>query len=202
MMRAGFSLLLAPVGGLLLLVAACGGGGGNEPLGQRVTDPAAVQSSTPLVNPVLYQIRGDVVTTSGGASGTVPANAGGGGGGTGATPSRVNNTYTVASGDTCADIAAKFNISVDDLKKNNRTINADCSNLKIGDILKVQGAATPVPNGPTPKTSGKTYTVQSGDTCGDIAASYGVDVQKLIQANGLDSDCTDLKIGQVLNIPS
>ena len=174
------------------LATACGGEDA-KPLGQRVTDPAAVQTSTPITNPVTYQIRGDVVSTSGG-SGTVPA-------GSTPTPSRSNNTHTVAAGDTCADIAAKFTISVDDLKKANRGINSDCSNLKVGDVLKIQSSATPIASGPTPRGSGREYTVKAGDNCGSIAANQGVDVEKLIQNNNLDAGCVNLKIGQVLRIP-
>ena len=177
------------VAGISLAVAC--GGDSAKPLGQRVTDPAAVPTSTPLVFPLVYQIRGDVVSTTGG-SGTLPA-------GVSATPSRSGNTYTVAAGDKCASIAAQFKITVDELRKNNRTINDACNNLKIGDVLKVQGASTPTPSGPTPKTSGKEYKILSGDTCGAIAASYGVDVEKLIQANGID--CSNLKIGQTIKIP-
>ena len=170
--------IAAGIVAIAVFATACGGDSA-KPLGQRVTDPAAVQTSTPISNPnsnpVTYQIRGDVVSTTGG-SGTVPA-------GSSPTPSRSNTTHTVASGDTCADIAGKFSISVDDLKKANRTINSDCSNLKVGDVLKIQSTVTPVATGPTPRGSGREYTVKEGDNCGSIAANQGVDVEKLIQNN-------------------
>ena len=193
MLRIRHIAILAGLLGGAFALAACGGGDAARPLGARVTDPAAVPTSTPLQNALVYQIRGDVVSTTGG-SGTVPA-------GSTPTPQRQNNTYTVLSGDTCADIATKFSISLDDLKKNNRSINAECSNLKIGDVIRIQSSATPTPTGPTPKTSSKDYKVLAGDNCGSIAAGYGVDVQKLIQLNGLDSACTTLKVGQILKIP-
>jgi LysM repeat protein len=54
---------------------------------------------------------------------------------------------------------------------------------------------------PTTKPSGKEYVVTQGDTCADIAGSYGVSVSALIQLNRLDADCTTLQIGQKLQIP-
>ena len=62
--------------GLVAFVAgACGGGGddGAQGGGTRITDPAKVASSTPIQNPLLYQIKGDTVSTSGGATATVQA---------------------------------------------------------------------------------------------------------------------------------
>ncbi|MCZ2109240.1 MAG: LysM peptidoglycan-binding domain-containing protein [Dehalococcoidia bacterium] len=188
-----------------VLAASCGGGSGDAARqGERVTDPAKVYTSTPIQNPILYQIRQDgQVQTSGGApAGTVTTGT--------QTPGAngKSQNYTVVSGDTCSAIATKFGISFDDLKKANRGIDDGCTNLRTGDILKIPAAPTAAPTtsggltaGATPKSSGKTYTVASGDTCGGIAQSYNVKVQDLISANGLDADCTSLKIGQVLRIP-
>lgn len=183
------------------LLAACGGGASdpNAGKGQRVTDPARVPSSTPMQNPVLYQIRADGrVDSSGGPPTTVAPNA---------TPTgAAGSSYTVVSGDTCGAIAAKFNTTLDALRKANRTIDDTCSNLHAGDVLKIPAAAaattTPAAGGTPKPGAGKTYTVASGDTCGSIAANYGVTAAALISANGIDADCKTLKIGQVLAIPS
>ena len=149
------------IAGLVALAALVGSCGGDEakPLGQRVTDPGAVPTSTPITNPVIYQIRGDVVSTTGG-SGTVPA-------GSSPTPSRTNNTYTVVANDTCAAIATKFSISVDDLKKANRGINSECSNLKVGDVLKIQSTTTPVarPGGTAISCRARTSPSSPGSHC-------------------------------------
>jgi LysM repeat protein len=197
----GIGVLFAT--GLVAFVAgACGGGGddGAQGGGTRITDPAKVASSTPIHNPLLYQIKGDTVSTSGGATATVQP-----GTNAGATPTRTGaQTYKVVSGDTCSTIAAKFNVTVDALLRANTRINADCSNLSVDDQLRIPSAPTTVPvvgGSATAKPSGKTYKVVSGDTCDSIARANGVDVGKLITLNGLDANCTRLQIGQTLNLP-
>ena len=183
-----------------LFAVACGGGGKTAGNGQRITDPARVPSSTPIVNPVLYTIRQDgQISTSGGPSITVSPNS---------TATAAAKTYTVVSGDTCSAIAAKFGITFDELKRANRTIDDSCTNIHAGDQLKIPARATPVATvnsgpvgGPTPKASGKNYVVNSGDTCSGIAQSFGVKVADLISINGLDASCRTLKPGQTLKIP-
>lgn len=65
----------------------------------------------------------------------------------------------------------------------------------------VYGVATPTPNISTDnsKTGTFDYTVQSGDTCRMLADKYGITVEELMAANGLQT-CTIL-IDQVLKIP-
>ncbi|MFN8508282.1 MAG: LysM peptidoglycan-binding domain-containing protein [Dehalococcoidia bacterium] len=198
----GIGLLFA-TGMVAFVAGACGGGGddGTQGGGTRITDPAKVASSTPIQNPLLYQIKGDTVSTSGGATATVQPGTNAGG----ATPTRTGaQTYKVVAGDTCSTIATKFNVSVDALLRANTRINADCSNLTVDDQLRIPSAPTTVPvvgGSATAKPSGKTYKVVSGDTCDSIARANGVDVGKLISLNGLDANCTRLQIGQTLNLP-
>ncbi|MEX2081847.1 MAG: LysM domain-containing protein [Dehalococcoidia bacterium] len=52
-----------------------------------------------------------------------------------ATPGASGQTYTVGAGDTCSDIAASYNVSVEALRSLNG-LDADCS-LNIGDILQI-----------------------------------------------------------------
>jgi LysM repeat protein len=182
------------------LFAACGGSSAdpNAGKGQPITDPARVRTATPIQNYVTYLIRPDGSISSSGGAPTTSANLG--------TPTPVPpGSYTVKPNDTCGAIAGKYNITVDALKKANRTIDDGCTNLHEGDILRIPSAtptaAATTPGG-TPKPGAKTYTVKAGDTCGSIAAALGVDVSKLISANGIDADCKNLQAGQVLNVPS
>lgn len=183
-----------------LVAASCGGGGTPEPAdGARITDPALVPSSTPIQNPVLYRIQGNQVTLVGeGTTVDLTPVAG-------ITPTGRSN-YTVEAGDTCFGIASSNDITLDELLNTNP--NVDCGNLQAGDTLIIPGGSN---TGSTPGTSstpqptqssgsGETYTVQAGETCSDIAASYGVSVSDIISLNNLDSDC-NLQEGQVVEIP-
>ena len=190
-MRNRILLFAIAVSAVALWSAACGGGGETGGTGSRITDPAAVPTSTPIQNPVTFRFKNEDIEIAGGGTTTA---------GTGTNQAQ---THTVAAGETCAEIASRYGISVADLVRVNRTINADCTNLRQGENLRIPSAApsnasgTPTPSG----ASGRTHTVAAGDTCADIAASFGVSVEALISANGLDADCTNLQLGQVLRIP-
>ena len=59
--------------------------------------------------------------------------------------------------------------------------------------------ATVVAEQPAPRT----YTVQEGDTCGQIAADHSISVDALIAANPrINEECTNLHVDEVLNIPA
>lgn len=203
--------MVALAGGLAfgLVATACGGGGSpeEEGNGERITDPARVPSSTPVQNPTLYKIQGNQVTLVGGdPSQLTPV--------TGNTPT-AGKSYTVKAGDTCSQIASDHGISLDALVKANPTV---CDTLNVGDVMRIPGAAaTPtktsggLTSNPTVRatattapggggSSGKTYTVQSGDTCADIAESYGVSIAEIIALNGLSQDCP-LQVGQEVKVP-
>lgn len=193
------------------VLAACGGGGSDDVadgLGQRITDPALVPTSTPIQDPVLYKIQNNTITTEGGPVATVAP-------GTAATPRAGRETYTVESGDTCSGIASKLGVTLEELLKVNRSIDAECRNIRAGDELVVPGGTgggTGGPSGtatsqrtPTPTAragDGRTYTVADGDNCESIAAGNGVSVSDLLAANpSVGSGCTNLQIGQELKIP-
>lgn len=54
----------------------------------------------------------------------------------------------------------------------------------------------------TPGAGGDTYTVQSGDFCGTIAADKGISLQDLLDANDMsEADCSNLQVGQILKLP-
>jgi LysM repeat protein len=196
-----------------LLAAACGGGGQPESAaGERITDPARVPTATPMQNPVLYRIQGNQVILEGGSPAALTPTGG-------ASTPTPRKTYTVKPGDTCSGIAAAEGVSLDALMKANPTA---CNNLRAGDTLVIPAPTpTPVAGGtggltsnptvrPTPTAprssggsssgSGKVYVVKPGDTCADIAASYGVSLQQLIAYNGFSPDCP-LRVGQEVKIP-
>ena len=72
-------------------------------------------------------------------------------------------------------------------------------------FYKLNLSGTPVPF-PTPTMQPETgqenteYVVQEGDTCGNIASSFGVSIQNLIDANQLSAECL-IMVGQTLTIP-
>ncbi len=206
--RAAAVLFLGVAVGALSVVVACGGGGEPEEPGERITDPARVASSTPIQNPDLFQIKGNEVILAGGPSSAITPS--------GAATAAPSSDYEIKSGDTCGAIATANNVTLEALQAANRSIN--CGNLSIGDKLKIPSAATPTPTrgavggavggNPTARpgtaTGGtaKTYTVKAGDTCGAIASANGVTLPAFLAANSaIDADCTNLKDGQVVNIP-
>lgn len=99
------------------------------------------------------------------------------------------STYTVRSGDTLADIAARHGTTVSVLARANGISNPNL--IVIGKTLTVLGDATasPVPKA-TPASGGKQlpgqrHTVRSGETISGIAARYGISAKDLSAWNGL-----------------
>ena len=130
-----------------------------------------------------------------------------GGGNTAAATSPTGTIYTVQAGDSLWRIAAKFNVSPDEIKTlNNLSSNA----LSIGQQLKVSGGslyAAPVivptiqTNSPTVVkvpifTPRPSYVVQAGDSMWRVSQKVGVSVNDLKNINSLDSNI--LRIGQML----
>jgi LysM repeat protein len=175
-----------------LALAACGGGAKSNS-GDGASAPTATLPAT-LSTPVI--LANGVAQTSGGA------------------------TYTIKSGDTLAGIAARFSISLDDLRAANPGI--DAGRLTVGTTVRLPGGTntTPAPQptaagptdtpepaptdtpGPTntPATIGQTYTVQPGDIPVTIAEKFGITVEALLAANpGLDPH--NMHAGDVIIIP-
>jgi len=149
-------------------------------------------------------------TTGGGFASTSPAVV---------TPAPTDagpKTYTVASGDTLADISMHFYGSTkhvkDILKANPGVVPED---LKIGqkliipDIGTATAATNPTP-GATPGTgttdAAGTYTVKAGDTLYGIAqrelgSPSKANIKAIASLNGMDVD-DDLQVGKVLKMPA
>ncbi len=94
--------------------------------------------------------------------------------------------YTVQSGNTCWQIAKRYNISLDTFYSLNPGIN--CYLLQIGQQVCVSGGS-----------SGSTYSIQKGDTCWAIAKRYNISLDTFYSLNpGIN--CYLLQIGQRVNI--
>lgn len=87
---------------------------------------------------------------------------------------QATNTYTVKSGDTLSEIAAKYGMTTSQLSNLNGINNPNLIN--VGQVLKVSGSQ---------KAVDKTYTVKSGDALSLIAHRLGVSVNHLTTKNGI-----------------
>ena len=104
-----------------------------------------------------------------------------------------NDIYIVKNGDTLYSIAARYGISVDDLKNYN---NLSSNSLSVGQQLYIptgQDASDLI------GTDYDTYVVQPGDSLFSIANTYNTSVSNLRDINNLTSDT--LVVGQQLLVP-
>jgi LysM repeat protein len=105
--------------------------------------------------------------------------------------------YTITTGDTVSSIATRFGVSIQDILSANGL--SWTSVIYAGRTLTIPGTSapaiqpvavvTPVAAAPVkvaPAAGGQTYTIASGDTISGIAAKFGVSVQSVLSANGLN----------------
>ncbi len=109
----------------------------------------------------------------------------------GITEENTINTYTVKQGDTLYQIASKYNLTVDELKKLN---NLSSNTLSIGQTLKIRNTTNDIIS-----EEYDYYTVKSGDTLYSIANKYNTTVDELKKLNNLTS--ITLSVGTLLKIP-
>ncbi len=115
-------------------------------------------------------------------------------------------SYTVQPGDTLSGIAAKFDITVAELKAFN---NLTSDNIGAGESLLIPPPTptpgpTPTPNPGEPAASPAPYllhTVQTGDTLSTIAEQYGVKVADIRRANDIAENSETIQVNHVLIIP-
>jgi LysM repeat protein len=116
-------------------------------------------------------------------------------------------TYKVRRGDTLGKIAAKFGVSLDELRRANHIRHNE---IRAGETLKVPGAG-PAEETPTERKASAreeraakaetptTYKVRRGDTLGKIAAKLGVSVDELRRANHIRHNA--IRAGETLKVP-
>ncbi|MFQ5880273.1 MAG: LysM peptidoglycan-binding domain-containing protein [Dehalococcoidia bacterium] len=178
---------------LVVVAAACNGDGeteGPQATGAPpLTRPEAVPTTTPWPSPPAPTFLEATPTAA-------------------PTPTAGEATYTVQRGDTLSAIAKRLGVDLQELIRVNNI--SDPNRLLVGQVLVLPGGqatATPAPQGATPTPAaggteecGDTYTVQPGDSPSRIAQKCGVDVNELMDLNGI-TDPRRLFVGQELQIP-
>ncbi len=119
------------------------------------------------------------------------------------TPAGAHQSYTVQPGDTLSHIAIRTGSTIAALSSENGI--TDPGRIRTGQVLQIPTRAAGVPAAvPTPApvavAGGQTYTIQPGDTLGQIAIQLGVRRADLISVNGI-SDANRIRSGQSLKVP-
>jgi len=96
-------------------------------------------------------------------------------------------TYTVQAGDTLDSIAAKYNVTVSQIRWSNSNLFTNDA-ISTGDQLVI------------PPIAGVVVTVKAGDTIESIASTYGVDSQTIYDFNRLRTP--HLTAGSLLVVPN
>lgn len=110
-------------------------------------------------------------------------------------PQGTSVTHVVVGGDTVWDLAARYGVTVTDIRHANSLDSA--ATIRIGQNLVIPGAAAPasaIHNNTT------TYTVRGGDTLWAIAARHHTTVERLARKNRLANPSL-IRIGQTLSVP-
>lgn len=115
--------------------------------------------------------------------------------------SQVPDSYTVQSGDTLTGIAAKYNLSMDQIANLNNISRS--ANVRVGQHLKLSGSPEPVQEVVTEtqenNVKSDTHIVKSGETLSSIARQYHLQLRYLADLNGLSTN-SNVRIGQRLKI--
>jgi len=106
--------------------------------------------------------------------------------------------HIVKKGDTLFELSKKYNVPLEKLIEANPQI-ANPNQLNIGDKVKIPAVAVPI-GGET----GNVYkhVVKQGDTLWKLSKAWGLPLQSLIDANPQLSDPNQLKVGDIVNIPT
>jgi cell wall-associated NlpC family hydrolase len=91
--------------------------------------------------------------------------------------------HTVQDGDTLGAIADRYGANEEDIVRANGLTTPFV--LQVGQVLVVPGGSLSPQPAPAAQTSETSYSVQDGDNLSTIAQSFGVELQSIIDANGL-----------------
>jgi murein DD-endopeptidase MepM/ murein hydrolase activator NlpD len=104
---------------------------------------------------------------------------------------RADRTYTVRQGDTLAQIARRFRVSVSELQRANR-MRSD--RVRVGQSITIPGPASD-----SDARRAGYHVVRRGETLSEIAARHRVPLRELKRVNRLRSD--RVRVGQRLRVP-
>ncbi|HZI74342.1 MAG TPA: LysM peptidoglycan-binding domain-containing protein, partial [Gemmatimonadales bacterium] len=102
--------------------------------------------------------------------------------------------HRVHKGETISEIADEYGVTQRELKAWNKLDSR--GHIRAGQNLRVVSPDAPRP----PASDARTHVVQRGDTLKGLAKRYGVSIQALREANGLD-ERSPLRVGLALRIP-
>lgn len=112
--------------------------------------------------------------------------------------------YIVEEGDTIADIAEELGIDGLLMLQVNDMTEEDAANIYPGQELIVPGPSDVLvePSEPEVPAAPNTYIIEEGDTLRSIAEQFGIDIETLLQINGMTAEDADtIRPGQELVIP-
>ena len=123
-----------------------------------------------------------------------------------------NKTYRVEYGDTLINIANRFGTTYQELARINGILNPNA--IRVGQIIEIPGSGSGYSNnsssyGPTnysPNYSNNysdsydIYTIEYGDTLGNIANRFGTTYQELARINGILNP-NIIQVGQRIKVP-
>jgi|GEM_PF-1058961 len=135
--------------------------------------------------------------------------------GTPARSTASTRTHTVEEGETVRGLARVYEVSADAIREAN-DLDADANTLRAGRTLRIPRAGAPAASTssrPTTtasrtaaeraraETTGRTHTVEEGETVRGLARVYEVSAESIREANDLGAETNTLRAGRKLRIP-
>ena len=111
--------------------------------------------------------------------------------------------YTVEDGDTCFDLADKYNVDLLVLLTINNFASNECP-IRPGDTILIPAPGQTMPTEtelPTDTARGTRidYTIKEGDTLDAIASKYNTTVEDIMQINNI-TDKNSINVGEVITV--